>query len=55
MPENGKECESISIDYLFVYKNIYYLQVHLDNSTYKIVDKKSIDYLIDNLFEPDKN
>ena len=49
------ECESctiISIDSLLVYKNKYYLQVYLDNCPYKIVDKQTVDYLNDNLFEP---
>ena len=56
--ENGVECEScsiISIDSLLVYENKYYLQVYLDNCTYKIVNTQRIDYLDDNLFEPDGN
>ena len=31
-----------SIDSLLVYGNIYYLQVYVDNSAYKIVDKQMI-------------
>ena len=54
LSEDGKECKSftvIFIDSLLVYDNKYYLQVYLDNCDYKIVDKKIIDYLDDNLFE----
>ena len=48
------ECESftvISIDSLILYKNKYYLQVHLDNCTYKIVNKQMTDYHNEKLFE----
>ena len=58
VPEDDIECESftvISIDSLLVYKNKYYLQVHLDSSTYKIVDKWVRDYLGKNSFETDEN
>ena len=54
MLEDDIECESftaIFIDSLLVYKNKYYLQVYLDNCGYKIVDKRMIYYLSDNLFE----
>ena len=54
MPEDDIECESfivISIDYLFVYENRYYLQVYLDNGAYKIVNKQMTDYLKKNIFE----
>ena len=42
VPEDDIECESftvIFIDSLLVYKNKYYLQVHLDSYVYKIVGK----------------
>ena len=68
--ENDIECEPfivISIDSLLVYENKYYrfftclilvykyyLQVYLDNCSYKIVDKRMIDYLGDNIFETDE-
>ena len=56
VPEDDIECESfrvISTDSLLVYKKKYYLQVHLDNSAYKVTDKRMIDYFDDNLFETD--
>ena len=40
----------ISIDSLHAYESKYYLQVYLDNLAYKIVNKRMIDYLDDNLF-----
>ena len=54
VPENDIECEYltvISIDSLLVYDKKYYLQVCLDNCTYKIVNKQMVDYLDENLFE----
>ena len=48
MPGDGIGCECftvISINSLLVYENKYYLQVYLENSAYKIVDKRMIDYL----------
>ena len=54
MPEVDIESESFtvtSVDLFLVYENKYYLQVYLDNCAYKIVDKKIIDYLDNNLFE----
>ena len=54
VPEVDIESESftvISVDLFLVYENKYYLQVYLDNCAYKIVDKKIIDYLDNNLFE----
>ena len=54
MSEDDIECKSfrvISIDSLLVYDNKYYLQVHLDNCVYKIVNKQMTDYLDENLFE----
>ena len=56
MSEEDIKCDSftvISIYFLLVYKNKYYLQVYLDNCTYKIVDKQMIDYVGHNLFETD--
>ena len=53
MLEDRIECESftvISTDSLVVYDNKYYLQVYLDNCSYKIV-KKMTDYLDINPFE----
>ena len=54
MPEGDTECESftvISIDSLLVYESKYYLQVYLDNCTYKIRNNQMTDYLDDNFFE----
>ena len=54
VPEDDIECESltvISIDSLLVYYKKYYLQVYLDNCTYKLVNKQMTDYLEKNLFE----
>ena len=57
MSEDNIECESFtvnSIDFLLLYKNKYYLQVHLDNCVYKNVKKKKkkkmTDDLDDNIF-----
>ena len=58
MSEDNIECESFtvnSIDFLLLYKNKYYLQVHLDNCVYKNVKKKKkkkkmTDDLEDNIF-----
>ena len=36
-------------------KSKYYLQVYLDNCAYKIIIKRMIDYLDDNIFETDEN
>ena len=58
MPEDEVECESftvISIGSLVAYDNKYCLQVYLDNSAYKIVDRQMIDYLDDNLLENNKD
>ena len=49
-------CETftiISIDSLLVYENKYYVQVYLDNCTYKIVNIEMADYLYDNIFKSD--
>ena len=54
MPDDDIELECftvISIGFLFVHKNKYYLQVSLDNSAYKIANKPMTDYLNENLFE----
>ena len=54
VPEDDIECESltvISIDSLLVYESKYYLQVYLDSSACKIVNKQMTDYLDENLFE----
>ena len=50
VPEDYIECESFT-DFLLVYKKKYYLQVYLDNCTYKIANKQITDYLDGNLFE----
>ena len=58
VPEDDAECGSftvISIDSLLAYENKYYLQVYLDNCAYKIVGKRRIDYLGDNLYKTDKD
>ena len=54
VPEDDIECECftvISIDSLFVYDKKSYLQVYLDNSAYKTVNKATTDYLDENVFE----
>ena len=54
MPKNRMQCESftaISIDSLLVYENKYYVQVYFDKCPYKIIGKKMIAYLDDNLFK----
>ena len=51
--EDDIECEYfsvISINYLLVYENKYYLQVYLENCAYKIANKQMTDYLNDNPF-----
>ena len=58
VPEDGVKCVSftvIYIDPLPAYNNKYYLQVYLDDCTYKIVNTQMIDYLDHNRFESDKN
>ena len=52
--KDDTECEFftvISIEFLLVCKNKYYLQVYLDNCAYKISNIQMIDYLDKNLFE----
>ena len=54
VPENDIECESflaISIDSLFVYESKYYLQLYLDNFSYKNVNKQMADDFHECLFE----
>ena len=54
MPEDDKagECFTvISIYFLLVLENKYYLQVYLDNCAHKIVNKQMTDYLDENAFE----
>ena len=54
MPEDDIECGSftvISIDSFLVYKNKFYLLVHLDNCAYNIANKKMANYLDGNPFE----
>ena len=56
--ENGLKFEFftiICIDSLLVYKIKYCLQLHLENCTYKTVDKQMIDYLDEYLFESDED
>ena len=53
MLEDGVECEPstvISLDSLLVYEGKYCLQVYLDNSANKIVDKHMTGYLNLNIF-----
>ena len=57
VPEDVIKCHSvtiISVDFLFIFENKYYLQVYLDNCAYKIINTNMVDYLDDNLFESDK-
>ena len=54
VPEDDIKFESfpvISVDYLLVYNNKYYLPVYLDNCAYKITKKQITDCLDENLFE----
>ena len=54
VPEGDVECESftvISIYSLLVCDKKYYLQVYLDNYTFKIVNKQMTNYLDENLFK----
>ena len=54
VPEDYIECESltaISIDSLLAFNKKYYLEVYLDNCTYKIVNKQMTYYVEENLFE----
>ena len=40
--------------FLLILLNKYYLQVHLKNCTYKVLNPKMIDYPDDHLFHSDK-
>ena len=54
VPENDIECEwfiVISIDFLLVYGNKYYLQVYLESCAHKIVNKQMTYYVDKNVFE----
>ena len=58
VPEDGVEYQSFiifSVDYSLAYEKKYYLQVHLLNCAYKIVDNHMIDYLDINLFNSDED
>ena len=52
VPEDDIESFTIiSMDPLLVCDQTFYLQVYLDNCTYKTVNKQMADYLDKNLFE----
>ena len=54
VPGDDIECKSftvISIYSLLIYRNKSFLQVYLDNFTYKIANKQVTEYLDDNLSE----
>ena len=54
MSVDGVKCECrtiISVNFLLVYDNKFYLQLYLDNCAYKDVDKQKTGYLDGNLFE----
>ena len=56
MPEYGVECEHftiISIDFLHIYENKFYLQGYLGSFAYKVVNKEMIDYIDDDIFDSD--
>ena len=56
-PEDDMESESftvISVDFLLLHKNKYYLQMHLDNCAGKTVDQEMLDYLEDNISKTDE-
>ena len=38
--------QTISIYFLHVYENKYYIQVYLQNCTYKIVDNEIVEYIL---------
>ena len=57
VPEDDRECESFtvtSIDSLLLHENKFHLQLYLNHSAYKIMDKRMIDYLGDNPFETEE-
>ena len=54
MPEDDTECKcfrAISIDFLLVHENKYYVQLYLDNCAYKIANKQMTGYRDESLFE----
>ena len=58
VPEDDIKCESFAVIYihsLLVYESKYFLQVFLESCAYKIIDRRIIDYLGENLFASDKN
>ena len=58
VPEDGIKCESFTVIYihsLLVYESKYFLQLFLESCAYKIIDRRIIDYLGENLFASDKN
>ena len=58
VPEGRVKCKSFTIiftDSLLVYDSKYYLQVYLNNRSYKVVKNQIINYFDDNLFEPDED
>ena len=58
VPKDGVEYDSFtifSVDLSPAYEKKYYLQVHLLNCAYKIVDKHMIDYLDVILFNSDED
>ena len=42
----GVGARTISIYFLHVYENKYYIQVYLENCTYKIVDNEIVEYIL---------
>ena len=58
MPKDDVESESfliISMNCLLVYENKHYLQVYLDNCTYKTLNIEMLGYLDDNPFGTDED
>ena len=54
MSVDGAKCECrtiISVNFLLVYDNKFYLQLYLNNCAYKVVGKQKTGYLDGNLFE----
>ena len=54
IPGDDLECEyftAISIEFLLVYENKYYLQVYLEKCAFKIANKQMTNYLDENFFE----
>lgn len=58
VPQDGIECAFftvISIESILVYDKKCYIQLYLDNCTNKIVDKKMLHFLHDNIFKDDED